>query len=185
VVRTGAFFGPWDRHNFVTLALEALSRGERFPAADDVVISPTYVPDLVNTCLDLLLDEERGIWHLTNAGEVTWAELARWAATLAELDTWLVEGRPLASFKWPARRPRFSPLASERGQVMPSLANALERYLSESEVLPGLRAEDESRADGGGRVLCQVCGGISDESHGDGRCGVYRERSDGGVAEGW
>ena len=185
VVRTGAFFGPWDRHNFITLALEALSRGKRFPAADDVVISPTYVPDLVNTCLDLLLDAERGVWHLTNTGEVTWAELARWAATLAGLDTWLVEGRPLASFKWPAPRPRFSPLASERGQVMPSLANALERYLSESEVLQVPRVGDESQVAGGGRVLCQVCGGISDESHGDGRCGVHRERSDGGVAEGW
>jgi dTDP-4-dehydrorhamnose reductase len=176
VVRTGAFFGPWDRYNFVTLALTALSRGERFPAIDDVLVSPTYVPDLVHTCLDLLLDEERGVWHLTNAGEVTWAELARSAATLVGLDPLGVEGRSLASFGLAAPRPRFSVLASERGQLMPSLSNALERYLQEDEILP---------AAGGGRAVCEDCGGSIDASHGHGRCGLYRERGDGGAATEW
>jgi hypothetical protein len=31
----------------------------------------------VNTSLDLLIDGERGVWHLANAGAVTWAELLR------------------------------------------------------------------------------------------------------------
>jgi dTDP-4-dehydrorhamnose reductase len=143
-------------------------------AADDVVVSPTYVPDLVHTCLDLLIDEASGVWHLTNAGEVTWAELARWAATLSGLDPLNVEGRPLSSFGLAAPRPRFSVLESERAQLMPALSNALERYLEEDEIRP---------AAGGGRAQCKVCGGSIDESHGDGRCGVYRERGDGGVAE--
>ena len=34
-------------------------------------VSPTYVPDLVNTCLDLLIDKGKGIWHLTNSTAVT------------------------------------------------------------------------------------------------------------------
>jgi dTDP-4-dehydrorhamnose reductase len=178
VVRTGAFFGPWDRYNFVTLALGALARGERFAAADDVVVSPTYVPDLVQTCLDLLIDEASGVWHLTNAGEVTWAELATRAADLAGLDPRRVEGRPLSSFGWTAARPRYSALASERASLMPPLANALERYLEEDELKPA------QRAPGGGRAACAVCGGMNDEGHGDGRCGLHRERGDGGIAAG-
>ncbi|MFP2912099.1 SDR family oxidoreductase, partial [Pyxidicoccus sp. 3LFB2] len=175
VVRTGAFFGPWDRHNFVTLALAALARGERFEAADDAVVSPTYVPDLVQACLDLLIDEEQGVWHLVNDGEVTWAELARQAATLVGLDPLKVHGRPMASFGLPAARPRYSALASERGRVMPSLSNALDRYLEEDEILP---------VQGGGRAACAVCGGNIDASHGDGWCRIHRERGDGGVAAG-
>jgi len=178
VVRTGAFFGPWDEYNFVTLTLSALARGERFAAADDVVVSPTYVPDLVHTSLDLLIDEEQGVWHLTNNGEVTWAELARQVARSAGLDPQRVDGRPLASFGWTAARPRYSALASERGQVMPTLTNALERYLVEDEIKP------TQRVSGGGRAACAECGGASDASHGDGRCGLHRERRDGGVAAG-
>jgi dTDP-4-dehydrorhamnose reductase len=33
VIRTSAFFGPWDEHNFVTQALEALGEGRPFAAA--------------------------------------------------------------------------------------------------------------------------------------------------------
>ena len=49
-------------------------------------MSPTYVPDLVQTCLDLPIDRETGIWHLSNAEPVSWAELARRVALLAGLD---------------------------------------------------------------------------------------------------
>jgi dTDP-4-dehydrorhamnose reductase len=61
----------------VTQALAALKAGQPFTASNDLVVSPTYVPDLVNVSLDLLIDRERGIWHLTNGEAVTWAELAR------------------------------------------------------------------------------------------------------------
>jgi dTDP-4-dehydrorhamnose reductase len=133
VVRTSAFFGPWDEHNFVTHALRALASGRAFPAADDVTVSPTYVPDLVQACLDLLVDGERGLWHLANEGGVTWAELARLAARRAGLDASLVEPRPNDSFELPARRPARVVLASERGTLMPSLDCALSRYAAECE----------------------------------------------------
>jgi dTDP-4-dehydrorhamnose reductase len=66
VIRTSAFFGIWDKHNFVYHALHAFMSGNSFTAASDVTISPTYVPDLVHTALDLLIDGEAGIWHLAN-----------------------------------------------------------------------------------------------------------------------
>jgi dTDP-4-dehydrorhamnose reductase len=133
VVRTSAFFGPWDEYNFVTLALRALAEGRRVPAGVETV-SPTYVPDLVNTCLDLLTDGESGIWHLANRCTVTWAELARLAANLAGMDAGLVDEHAEALPHMTARRPAYSALGSERGWLMPPLDSALERYFEACEV---------------------------------------------------
>jgi dTDP-4-dehydrorhamnose reductase len=131
MIRTAAFFGPWDQHNFVTLALEALRGGEPWKAANDQCVSPTYVPDLVQATLDLLIDGESGIWHLANRGAASWYELAVMAADMAGVDSSLVEGVPGASLGQTAPRPRYSVLSSERGLVMPSLEEALARYLAE------------------------------------------------------
>jgi dTDP-4-dehydrorhamnose reductase len=150
VVRTGAFFGPWDGHNFATAALRALSRGEGFAAASDAVVSPTYVPDLVNACLDLLIDGERGIWHLTNGGALTWAEFARRVARLAGLDEACVEGRPILSFDFAAPRPAYSALASERGTLLPTLDDALARYFAECD--PALYAPSGAAPRSAGRL---------------------------------
>ncbi|HXH52166.1 MAG TPA: family 1 glycosylhydrolase [Sphingomicrobium sp.] len=85
IIRTSAFFGPWDRHNFLFNTIERLKRGEDVVASDRTIVSPTYVPDLVQATLDLLLDEERGLWHLTNQGAVSWHELACEVADRAKL----------------------------------------------------------------------------------------------------
>lgn len=127
IVRSSAFFGPWDAHNFVTIALRALREGATFTAAADQIVSPTYVPDLVNASLDLLIDGESGLWHLVNAGSVTWSELARQVATDAGCDP----GRVIeteASHTRCARRPRYSALGTARGQILPPLADALQCY---------------------------------------------------------
>jgi dTDP-4-dehydrorhamnose reductase len=134
VVRTSAFFGPWDEHNFVTVALRALAAGHPFVAAEDSVVSPTFVPDLVNASLDLLIDGERGIWHLANVAAISWADLARRVAELVGLDPAGVEGRPTAALGLAAPRPLWSVLGSERGTHLPSLDDALCRYLGQCEM---------------------------------------------------
>jgi dTDP-4-dehydrorhamnose reductase len=130
VVRTSAFFGPWDSHNFVTQALQALAQGSPFDAASDMTVSPTYVPDLVHACLDLLIDRESGIWHLSNGEALSWAALAERAATMAGIDAGTLCARPSAALGLTARRPRTSALHSERGVLLPSLDNALARYIT-------------------------------------------------------
>ncbi|SFQ66189.1 dTDP-4-dehydrorhamnose reductase [Hymenobacter arizonensis] len=136
VVRTSAFFSSWDEYNFVHFAVQAARRGEQFEAADDVRISPTFVPDLVNTSLDLLLDDAAGIWHVTNHGSCTWAELARMAIERAGLSPDLVVPRPMAHFDLPAARPRQSVLVSEKGIVLHTLEHALDRCVREMEHHP-------------------------------------------------
>ncbi|WP_046243571.1 sugar nucleotide-binding protein, partial [Hymenobacter terrenus] len=96
----------------------------------------TYVPDLVNASLDLLLDEAAGIWHVTNHGACTWAELARAAVERAGLPPDLVVPRPMSDFGLAAMRPPQSVLVSERGMVLPSLEHALGRCVAEMERYP-------------------------------------------------
>jgi dTDP-4-dehydrorhamnose reductase len=152
VVRTSAFFGPWDEYNFVTGALRTLAEGQPLVAGDDVVVTPTYVPDLVHAALDLLIDGEVGIWHLAHADPLTWAELARRAAILFGLDADRVVGLPIAALGLPAPRPRWSALSSERGWPMPSLDDALGRYrrectLRDSSPGPGMGTASELPAE--------------------------------------
>lgn len=132
VVRTSAFFGPWDHSNFVIAALRTLADGAPFPAANDVSVSPTYVPDLAHAVLDLLIDGESGIWHLANRGEVTWAALAAEVAARARSDVELVRPVAMAELARPARVPRYSVLGSSRASLLPTLDNALDRFFAEA-----------------------------------------------------
>ncbi|MBA2565600.1 MAG: sugar nucleotide-binding protein [Gemmatimonadetes bacterium] len=128
VVRTAALFGAPERASFLTESLEILARGGVVPAAADVAVSPTYVPDVVRCVLDLLIDGEAGVWHLVNPGAITWAELARKAAVLAGLDGDRVEPRPAWSLARAGCRAGSTELTSERGLLLPSLEHALERW---------------------------------------------------------
>jgi dTDP-4-dehydrorhamnose reductase len=131
IVRTGAFFGPWDDHNFVITALRTLANGRLVRAAADSVVSPTYLPDLVNATLDLLIDGTSGIWHLANLGAVTWADLARRSASMAGVDASGVVPCPLRSLGFLAPRPSYCTLGSQRGQLLPALEESLARFVEE------------------------------------------------------
>lgn len=135
IVRTSSFFGPWDAHNFVTKALANLREDKRVTAVSDVYITPTYVPDLVHASLDLLLDNEKGIFHVTNEEVVSWHELAVRVAQMAGYDTNLINEVTQQRQSWKAKRPLYSALRSEKGIKLPTLSNALERYFEAQENL--------------------------------------------------
>lgn len=130
VIRTAAFFGPWDEANFPRQGLGLLRAGRDWRAADDQVVSPTYVPDLVDASLDLLIDGESGVWHLANPGALSWYDFACRIAEAARVPTAGVcraDGRMLGQR---ARRPAFSALSSERGVVLPALDSAVDRFIA-------------------------------------------------------
>lgn len=62
------------------------------------------------------------------------ADFARSAAEAAGLDMALVEERSTQSLNLAAPRPRYSVLTSERAWLLPSLDNALARYLRDCQV---------------------------------------------------
>jgi dTDP-4-dehydrorhamnose reductase len=128
IIRTSAFFGPWDRSNFVYDVLNSLHQQNSYGAVSDVIVSPTYVPDLVNTSLDLLIDEASGIWHLSNSGSVTWADFAGEVAQRSGHSKSRIIPKTAAEMEWKAKRPVYSVLESEKGIKLPPLENAIERY---------------------------------------------------------
>ena len=134
IVRTGTLFSPFDNFNFVTNTLAELKQGRPITVADDVYMSPTYVPDLVNETLDLLLDDEQGIFHVTNHGQTTWADFAVRIAEMAGFDKALIHSRPLSQMKLKAKRPLYSVLQSQIGIKLPALEDALFRYFEVANV---------------------------------------------------
>jgi dTDP-4-dehydrorhamnose reductase len=133
IARTSAFFGPWDEANAVHRALAAFAAGQRWRAPGDQRVSPTYVPDLVNVALDLLIDGADGIWHLANDGDVSWADLARKAASAMGYSQGLVDECLGEELEVAAPRPVYSVLGSDRGQRLPALDDALARFVAERE----------------------------------------------------
>jgi dTDP-4-dehydrorhamnose reductase len=126
IIRTSAFFGPWDEHNFLFQTIRQLKRGKDVYASDKNIVSPTYVPDLVHAALDLLLDGETGIWHLANKGAVSWHDLAREAAAFAKLDVHKVRSTEAA-------HNADTSLTSTRGLLLRPLESALSEYLADAE----------------------------------------------------
>lgn len=128
IIRTSAFFSPFDAHNFAAWAVRELAAGREIAAAADVVVSPTYTPQLADAVLDLMLDQEQGLWHLANEGAVSWFEFARMIATATRLDADMIRPRSGAELGWRAKRPRYSALTSARGRLLTSLDEAVHRF---------------------------------------------------------
>ncbi len=124
VIRTSALFGAWESDNLLTRALRELHAGRHW-AVPAAVVSPTYLPDLVNATLDLLIDAERGVWHLASRGSMSWLELVRRAAGVAGVDT-----RRLREVSVPSATASCV-LGTERGVLLPPIEEALVRYADE------------------------------------------------------
>ncbi|WP_421694570.1 family 1 glycosylhydrolase [Aestuariivirga sp.] len=87
---------------------------ERFlqQADERMFFTATYMPDVVRTALDLLIDGERGTWHLANSGALSQREFQR----IFPVDGNFTAGaEPLVL------------LGTERARLMPALADALIR----------------------------------------------------------
>jgi dTDP-4-dehydrorhamnose reductase len=130
IIRTSLLFGALDRDGS-DMGMPGWLWAAGSPRLHADIVSPTYVPDLIDLTLDLLIDGERGIWHLTNEGQMSWREFS---ALTAEGRAPTVRDLPSA----PGREPRTSALASERGKLMPPLEWAIGRYLADrGPVRPG------------------------------------------------
>jgi dTDP-4-dehydrorhamnose reductase len=132
VVRTSAFFGPWDRYNFAWRVASALAAGEAVRADRRAVVSPTYVPDLAHVVLDLLVDGESGLWHLANQGAASWFDFARAIAAACGLDPDLVEAED-------GPRDTSNALESRHGALLRPLGEAIADFARD--IGPALQRE--------------------------------------------
>jgi len=125
LIRTPEMFSPWNLENPVQAALEAMRSGQPLDMLENLPASwakrhlpglPAFLPDVVQTALELLIDDEKGIWHLSSPGPSSWNELARALGGAEVVDSSTTQ-KP------------FTVLSSERAWMMPSFEVALERYL--------------------------------------------------------
>ena len=108
IIRTSWLFGPC-KTNFVTRILELAASRPELSVVYDQVGSPTYTPDLAANTLALVDKGAAGIFHLANAGQASWCELAAEAVSVADLPCRI---KPIPSSEYPQKacRPAYSVL---------------------------------------------------------------------------
>lgn len=114
LVRTAWLYGVRGQ-NFVKTMLRLLTERETVSVVDDQCGQPTYSRDLARQIL-LLLDSRppAGIFHATNAGEVTWFGFTKAICEEAGLDPARVLPTDSSAFVRPAERPAYSVMGHDR-----------------------------------------------------------------------
>jgi dTDP-4-dehydrorhamnose reductase len=111
IVRSSWLFG-WTGRNFVRTMLQLGAERDEVTVVADQRGCPTYVGHLAAATRELM-ERPRGIWHLAADGECTWAEFAEAIFEEAGLDC-RVRRITTEELGWPAPRPAYSVLRSER-----------------------------------------------------------------------
>lgn len=108
IIRTAWLFGP-GKKNFIQTILSVCNQQGCAKVVHDQVGSPTYTRDLAKYSLALAEKRKGGIFHIVNAGEASWCELAA-EAVRHVLGEYLVEPIKSEDLKQAAMRPSFSVL---------------------------------------------------------------------------
>ncbi|MGV8121170.1 MAG: dTDP-4-dehydrorhamnose reductase [Candidatus Xenobiia bacterium LiM19] len=133
IVRTASLFGRPGTggrgNNFVERVLEAARKGDQFTAVTDLVMSPTYTADLADAVWQLLKERpEYGIYHMANEGWCSWHDLACAVVKEAGLSA-EITAIPQSELQRKARRPLWSPLATERNYHLRPWKDALKKFM--------------------------------------------------------
>lgn len=139
IVRVSWVFGV-NGNNFIKTMLRLGKDHRQVNVVADQIGSPTYTADAAPRIIDLASTDQYGIYHLTNEGECSWAELAGEVFRLRGLPAAV---KPISTEDYPAkaRRPLNSrldreKLASAGISPMPEWPDAVRRYLKELAAKP-------------------------------------------------
>ena len=134
IVRISSVFGTAGASgkggNFVYTILRLAKERKVLKVINDIFMTPTYTYDTAREIWKLILDDrEPGIYHSANDGICSWFEFAEEIVSLAGLKARI---EPVDHTFYPARakRPLWSPLASEKGIKMRHWREALRDFLN-------------------------------------------------------
>lgn len=139
VFRISGVFGRTGFSNkgptFVELMISKAERGEPIKVVDDIIFSPSYAVDVAESLRRIVENEVGGLFHLTNAGECSWYDLAVEAIRRAGLSA-DVQRTNYAAGPGAVQRPMYSSLAHEeirrRGYPdLPTWQSAVGAYVAE------------------------------------------------------
>ena len=108
IVRTAWLYGVNGR-NFPTTMLELAQNHSEITVVYDEVGTPTYTPDLAKGISKLIETDYYGTYHLTNSGNCSWCEFARYIFEVADVDVNVIPVTA-SEFARPAPRPSYSVL---------------------------------------------------------------------------
>jgi dTDP-4-dehydrorhamnose reductase len=109
IVRTGWLFGPHGR-SYLNEVLEKRDTDEVIFGFDDQRCQPTFQLDFVDAVVDLVKQNQTGVWHVASLGEASPYEFARAAYELLGLDSNNVKPLRRGAGARSALRPRYSVL---------------------------------------------------------------------------
>ncbi|MDD6133976.1 MAG: dTDP-4-dehydrorhamnose reductase [Selenomonadaceae bacterium] len=134
IVRISWVFGI-NGKNFIRTMLKLSESHEELTVVDDQIGSPTYTYDLAVLLADMVQSDKYGIYHATNEGVCSWAELAAETFRLAGKD---VKVTPVPSSAYPTKavRPKNSRMSKacldKAGfKRLPKWQDAVKRYIKE------------------------------------------------------
>ena len=102
IIRTSWVIGEHG-NNFVKTMLRLAETHDCLRVVDDQIGSPTFTADLAPLLCDMLLTEKYGVYHATNEGFCSWAELAE---TVFRLSGEPAEVEHVSTEEYGARAPR-------------------------------------------------------------------------------
>lgn len=134
IVRISWVFGV-NGNNFIKTMLKLSETHEEVSVVSDQIGSPTYTGDLAPLLCDMVITDKYGIYHATNEGICSWAELAEEVFRIAGSST---KVNYIITEEYPTRamRPKNSRLSKksldEAGfKRLPEWRDAVKRYIEE------------------------------------------------------
>ena len=138
IVRTSGVFGEKNT-NFIATILRLSETHDTLRVVNDQFGAPTYSCDLAALLAQMIATERFGIYHASNTGVCTWAELARFVLALCGKTTTAV---PVSTEDYgaKAKRPKnsrfsFRSLDAAGFSRLPPWEDAVRRYLEKENLL--------------------------------------------------
>jgi len=132
IIRTSWLFGQ-NGNNFINTMLRLGKEKESIGVVCDQIGSPTYTIDLAFLICEIISTTKYGIYHATNEGFCSWADLARKALEIEKIDCKI---NPVLSSEYRSitKRPLNSKLSKgsliRNGfNLLPNWEDAVRRYL--------------------------------------------------------
>lgn len=99
--------------NFVNTMLRLGSEKDLLTVVDDQIGTPTFTFDLVEKTVELLRQNESGLFHVSCSGKLSWADFAEEIFRISGLKT-TVKRVSSSEFKTKAKRPAYSLLSKQK-----------------------------------------------------------------------
>ncbi len=134
VMRVESLFGGPHRRSSVDRIVDAVRAGQQAAVFSDRVVSPSFVPDVVDASAFMLRTRPAsGVYHCVNSGHATWLEVGQEIVKRIGASEALLKPVSVHDVALRAARPQFAALSNSKlaaaGYDMPTWQDAIGRYL--------------------------------------------------------